>query len=725
MESSNNTVVPASQNMPFFEAMAGPPIAKKNVPRRSARRLLVLAGICSAWAVIFAVLVWPLALAPLELAELSLQDTVVRHGLKTATPNNFVFLALDEASLDLSQLDPEEIAADPTLTLMSQEFPWSRAVYAAAIEKLLAAGAKTVVLDAHFPLAGDGDGVLRETLQRHPGRVVIASLYMDTEVAVAPDAVFYHPPAETVVAPGDPANAAVGYANFWPEADKVVRAAHYRMTDADLLGQQGIGGEVRSSLGAIALRQVGLSAHMPAAGLIRFCDPGTFPIIPLWQLFVPDTWKANLKDGAVFRDKIVLAGPLAARFRDFLRTPVGTLPGPEIHLHAMAAAQVGAFYRRATSALVMATCFALAAAAFVVSARIRRPLIALFVLALVLAVYVAGGFLAYNFAGFLPGLLYPGGTLIMAGLTCFAYDFSLERREKARVRRSLERYVSRDVVRELLDHESDVLARLGGSRQEVAVLFSDLRGFTAITEHAEPAELVANLNEYLGEMVEIVFRNRGTLDKFIGDAVMAVWGTVDSAGPREDAVRSVRTAVEMLGAVRRMRQPWAQRGAPDLHLGIGLNFGSAIFGNIGSELKMEPTVIGDTVNLASRLESLTKRYGVELLASGPVVELASGEFAFRTIDAVRVVGRTAPVTIYAVALSSEGEACRPEWLGRHEEGWEHYRARRFDRAVRCFEEVLGMIPSDKALRAMVERCRALQASPPPDNWEPVVTMESK
>lgn len=705
--------------------MGESPAASRRVSRRSARRLFVLGAVCAAWAAVFAILAGPLNIVPLELAELSLQDLVVRHGIKTATPANYVLLALDEASLDLSQLDPEEVAADPTLTLMSRQFPWSRAVYAAAIEKILAAGAKTVVLDAHFPLVGEGDAILRETLRRHPGRVAITSLYMDTEMSEGSDAVFFHPPVETIVAPGDAANASVGYANFWPEADKVVRAAHYRMTDADLLGRPGLGGEVRSSLGAVALRQTGLDGRMPSAGLIRFCAPGSFPVVPLWQLFVPETWKANLKDGAVFRDKIVLAGPLAPRFRDFFRTPVGTLPGPEIHLHAMAAAQLDAFYRRATSSFVMASCFVLGAAAFAVSAWIRRPLAALLVLVMVLIAYVIGAFLAYNLAGFLPGLFYPGSTLIMAGLTCFGYDFTLERREKTRVRRSLERYVSRDVVRELLDHESDVLARLGGSRQDVAVLFSDLRGFTAITEHAEPAQLVADLNEYLGAMVEIVFRNRGTLDKFIGDAVMAVWGTVESAGAREDAVRSVRTAVEMLGAVRRMRRQWAARGAPDLRLGIGLNFGPAIFGNIGSELKMEPTVIGDTVNLASRLESLTKRYGVELIASGAVVEHASSEFAFRTIDTVRVVGRSTPVTLYTVPLSNEGELLRPAWLERHEEGWGHYRSRRFDLAVECFASALEEITPDKTLVAMIERCRSLHASPPPDDWEPVVTMESK
>ena len=677
--------------------------------------------ICGIWAAIFALLAGPLNLAPLELAEFSLQDAVVRHGLRSPTPDNFVFLALDEGSLDLSQLDPEEIAGDPVLTMMARAFPWSRAVYAAAVEKILAAGAKTVVLDAHFPLEGEGDAVLRETLQRHSGRVALASLYLETEMSNATDALLYHPPVETVVAPGDAAEAVVGFANFWPEADQIVRAAHYRMTDADLLGQPEIGGEVRSALATLALRQAGLREDFPSAGLLRFCRPDSFPVVPLWQIFVPEMWEANLKSGEIFRDKLVLAGPLAARFRDFFRTPVGTLPGPELHLNAMVAAQLDGFYRRATTGFVAATCLVLGLVAFVVSSRMARPLAALAALGGVLVVYVSGAFALFNFADFVPGMLLPGATLVLSGLTCFAYDFALERREKTRVRRSLERYVSRDVVRELLDRDSDVLAQLGGARKEVAVMFSDLRGFTALSEHAEPAQLVSDLNEYLAAMVEIVFRHRGTLDKFIGDAVMAVWGTVDSAGRHEDARRAVQTALEMLAAVARLRTQWATRSAPQLNLGIGIHYGPVIFGNIGSELKMEPTVIGDTVNLASRLESLTKQYGVELLVSDTVAAAAEGAFRFRIIDTVRVVGRQAPVTIFTVVDGVES----PAWLECHERGWAHYRAREFCEAGECFAACAGLGLDDACLRQMQARCRELVASPPGEAWEPVRQMEEK
>lgn len=685
------------------------------------RRKLILLIICGIWAAIFALLAGPLNLVPLELAELSLQDAVVRHGLRSPTPDNFVFLALDEGSLDLSQLDPEEIAADPVLTMMARAFPWSRAVYAAAVEKILAAGAKTVVLDAHFPLEGEGDAVLRETLQRHSGRVALASLYLETEMSKAPDALLYHPPVETVVAPGDAAEAVVGFANFWPEADQVVRAAHYNMTDADLLGQPEMGGEVRPALATLALRQAGLREDFPHAGLLRFCQPDSFPVVPLWQIFVPEIWEANLKSGEIFRDKIVLAGPLAARFRDFFRTPVGTLPGPELHLNAMVAAQLDGFYRRATPGFVAATCLVLGLVAFVVSSRLARPLVALAALGGLLVVYIGGAFALFNLADFVPGMLFPGATLVLAGLTCFAYDFALERRERTRVRRSLERYVSRDVVRELLDSDSDVLAQLGGTRKDVAVMFSDLRGFTALSEHAEPAQLVSDLNEYLAAMVEIVFRHRGTLDKFIGDAIMAVWGTVDSAGRHEDARRAVQTALEMLAAVARLRTQWATRSAPELHLGIGIHYGPVIFGNIGSELKMEPTVIGDTVNLASRLESLTKKYGLELLVSDTVAAAAEGAFRFRTIDTVRVVGRQAPVTIFSVVDGAE----TPAWLERHEGGWRHYRGREFREAGECFAECARLGLDDACLRQMLARCRELAANPPGEAWEPVRQMEGK
>ncbi|MBE2180355.1 MAG: adenylate/guanylate cyclase domain-containing protein [Chthoniobacterales bacterium] len=691
----------------------------------SSRRSVILFILCSAWAVIFALLAGPVPIVPLELADFSLQDAVVRHGVKTATPEDFVFLAVDEASLDLDQLDPEEIEASSSLTLMSREFPWSRAVYAEMIEKVLGAGAKVVVLDVSFPKEGPGDEVLRDVLDRHRERVVIGSVFENASASDGSLSNLYREPSPSVLPPGAVRDGVVGYVNFWPEPDRVVRGAHYRINDGELLGRPEAGWEDRRSLASLALEKAGEAGRVPRFGLMRFCEPESFRTVPLWMIFVPDLWDANLQNGEIFRDKIVLLGPLASRFRDHFRTPVGTLPGPEIHLHAMAAAREQAFYRRASSVAVMATCLAMGLAAFGVSMVLRKPLIALGVLGVLVLGYGLATLLIFNLLDILPGLLYPVGTLVFAGLTAFAYDFSLERREKARVRRSLERYVSRDVVRELLDSGSSVLAELGGTRKDVAVLFSDLRGFTKLSERADPAVLVSHLNEYLGSMVEIVFRNNGTLDKFIGDAVMAVWGTIQSAGAGGDARRAVQTALDMLAAVARLRKEWLRRDAPDLRLGIGLHYGPAIFGNIGSDLKMEPTVIGDTVNLASRLESLTKHYGLQLLLSGSVADAAAGGFPFRTVDTVRVVGREAPVAIYTVPLDGENLVMHPDWLDAHERAWACYRGRRFEEAAGLFAEVAVASVGDALIADMLQRSREFDANPPGPEWEPVTVMGSK
>jgi adenylate cyclase len=705
----------------------------RHVLSKSAKRPGTLLLICAVWTALFALLAGPVSLAPLELTELSLQDAIVRHGIKNATPDNMVFLAVDEASLDLSQLEPEEIEASPALMLMAEEFPWSRAVYAEVMEKVLGAGAKVLVLDVHFPLPGDGDEILREALQKHRDRVVIASVFEDSESAGGPVASQFRPPHPSVMP--ENGGALAGYANFWPGPDRVVRAVHFRVSEADFLGDTRLAqkqargrkadhpGERRESLGALALRKAGNHRDVPVAALMRFAEPGSFPVYPLYQIFVPELWQANFRDGDVLRDKIVLLGPLAGRFRDFFRTPVGTLPGPEIHLHAMAAAQADAFYRRAAVWSVVLTCFAMGGLAFLVTFFLRRPLRALALLGLALAGYAAGALAVYSLADIMPGLLYPAGTLVLAGLTCFAYDFSLERRERARVRRSLERYVSRDVVRELIDNDSTLLSQLGGARKEVSVLFSDVRGFTALSETADPEMLVAQLNEYLGEMVGIVFRHDGTLDKFVGDAVMAVWGTVVSGGVTEDCRRAVRSALDMLATAEQMRRRWLAESRAQLRLGIGLNQGSAVFGNIGSEEKMEPTVIGDAVNLASRLEGLTKQYSVPLILSESVARQVRGTFPLRTVDTVRVKGRHAPVTVYTIPLDADYRPTQPDWLERHEQAWGAYRAAEFASARSLFAEV--MVEGDATMAEMLRRCRAYEAEPPGHGWEAVVDLAGK
>jgi adenylate cyclase len=239
-----------------------------------------------------------------------------------------------------------------------------------------------------------------------------------------------------------------------------------------------------------------------------------------------------------------------------------------------------------------------------------------------------------------------------AGLALFggtAYRYFVEDREKRKVKRLFGRYVSRDVYERLLAHPEQ--AELGGERRQMSVLFSDIRGFTSVTENGDPEALVSQLNEYFGRMVDIVFQYRGTVDKFVGDMVMALFGApLDDERHAEHAVRAAVDMVRELGALNRK---WASEGRAQLDIGIGINSGEMIAGNIGSSSIMSYTVIGDNVNLGSRLESLNKDFGTRIIISEATRALLPGsEFEVVPLGDVVVKGKTRAVAIYAVTVPS-------------------------------------------------------------------------
>ncbi|MGH7936541.1 MAG: adenylate/guanylate cyclase domain-containing protein, partial [Chthoniobacterales bacterium] len=203
--------------------------------------------------------------------------------------------------------------------------------------------------------------------------------------------------------------------------------------------------------------------------------------------------------------------------------------------------------------------------------------------------------------------------------------------EKGRVRQTLERYVSRDVVREMLDKPRIFEQALGGVSKRVTILFSDIRGYSKVSAESDPQTLVRQLNEYLTAMVECVFRFGGTLDKFMGDAVMAVWGNVQSEGPGDDAVAAVHAALAMRVELARLNEKWRAEGLPELTIGIALNHGPVISGNIGSPQRMEFTVIGDPVNVTWKMQELTKRVHVDLVVTKSVEALIVEHFEVRPL----------------------------------------------------------------------------------------------
>jgi len=266
----------------------------------------------------------------------------------------------------------------------------------------------------------------------------------------------------------------------------------------------------------------------------------------------------------------------------------------------------------------------------------------------------------------------------------------------------------------------------------VTVLFSDVRGFTTMTEVAaaegKSQEHIAKLNEYLTEMVACVFRHDGALDKFIGDAVMAVWGnTPYNFGPKGDAVRAVRAALAMLEALRKLNAKWKAQGRPEWQIGVGINHGEAIVGDIGSHQRKEFAVIGDAVNLASRLESLTKEYHLELLLGESMAELVRDEFYLRTIDYVAVKGKAQAIETFTV-LGEKSTSLPPEmekFLASYEEGIRAFRSRSFDRAAELFTEALKFQPGDGQTQDYLAASREFIRNPPDATWTGVRVMTSK
>ncbi len=359
-------------------------------------------------------------------------------------------------------------------------------------------------------------------------------------------------------------------------------------------------------------------------------------------------------DPSAFKDKIVFVGASAAGLYDVQSTP---FPGGGVSgtfLHATLADDVlsDRFMRRASARTDLAVSLAAGVGAGL--------------LIMVLPVVWGGAAVAAGAAGLWAWLTHevgeglwiaaiaPLGAAFVSLLGGVAWQYFVEGREKRQMKQLFGRFVSKDIFAHLVANPS--LARLGGQRREMTVLFSDIRGFTTASERAAPEALVAQLNEYFTAMVEVLFRHGGTLDKFVGDMVMGLFGA-PVADPRH-ADHAVAAAVEMLARLRALNAKWATEGRPTLDIGVGINSGEMIAGNIGSDTIMSYTVIGDAVNLGSRLESLNKEYDTHILISQGTLDRLTREVKTRLVGDVTVKGKSQPVVVHEVVID-ETEVAQP------------------------------------------------------------------
>jgi adenylate cyclase len=354
-------------------------------------------------------------------------------------------------------------------------------------------------------------------------------------------------------------------------------------------------------------------------------------------------------DPSVFKDKIVFVGLTASGLLDIFQTPFGdegTMPGIQLHASMADSVLSGAFIRPAPGSSRVAA---------VIIAAVSIGLLAAFLTfwsATGAAAVIMGGWTFFAVSAFRDGLwlnlvqpLTAGGIALFAGT---AYQYFVEGREKRRVSKLFGRFVSRDVYSHLMSNPDEVA--LGGKRRDMTVLFSDIRGFTSVTEKGDPEELVSQLNEYFTHMVDVVFKHQGTLDKFVGDMVMALFSA--PLDDPEHAEHAVQAAIDMIRELGELNRKWVGEGKKALDIGVGINSGDMIAGNIGSSAVMSYTVIGDNVNLGSRLESANKEYKTRIIISDATRSRLKGHYAMRPLGDVIVKGKTKPVAIFEIQVPS-------------------------------------------------------------------------
>jgi len=422
-------------------------------------------------------------------------------------------------------------------------------------------------------------------------------------------------------------------------------------------------------------------------------------------------------DPAELRDRYVFFGFTAPGLFDLRPSPVqGTYPGVEIHATMLDNLLSGDFLRplpwAAAAALVLLLAAAAGLAASFVSGAGRSALV--YVLFLPLAPALSLG--AYALGWWLPLVAAELGTAVSLVASSLV-NYATEGRQKRYLKSAFKQYLSHEVIEQLIAHPERL--KLGGERRELTIFFSDLQGFTTLSEMLTPEELTTLLNEYLSAMTDIIQEEGGTIDKYEGDAIIAFWNAPLEQG--DHALRGVRAALRCQAALAALRPAFRQRAGKDLYMRIGMNSGPAVVGNMGSRTRFDYTMLGDAVNLAARLEGVNKQFRTYTMISAATVAKLGGAFPMRELARVAVVGRKEPVTVYEPMLPEAHAAARP-LLDSFAEALRSFYAGRFAEAAELFARTAG---EDPPAAAYQDKCRELVASPLADAWNGVWIMTSK
>jgi adenylate cyclase len=656
---------------------------------RAGMQAIRLAAMCAA-------LGWTIGLAlmflrPWQFVELKLFDlmTVASAPHKSSLPITIV--GIDEASF----------------AQLGRRWPWPRDLHAKLIDRLHAAGAAVVAFDLLFPEASTApeDEAMAAAIQRS-GSVVLAADYAFHETAAMREYLRVDPLQQFTQA-----GALAGLTVVDLDPDAVIRAMP---ANAESFWHQVVRALLKARPGLVP------DPYVAPGSLIRYIGPPrTFPYVSYYQVLNADP--AIPKD--FFADQIVLVGKdvrgsldAGGTGSDLLATPflmesTKLMPGVEVQATILENALMGITVAPAGLAfevLAMSVAVLLAWPALVFWQPLRSG-------AIVLAIACAMGALAFWLFRDHGHWLHPGtslAALASAYLAMGSGSYITEKKRAAQIRSAFSKYVSSDVVNKIIS--SPETLRLGGERRELTVLFTDLAGFTSVSEKLAPEAVAELVNTYLNEVTGVIMKHGGTVDKYVGDAVMAFWNApLDDA---KHALHAVQAAVQMQEAMDALQPRFRALGVERLSMRVGVHTGPAIVGNMGSDLRFDYTALGDTVNLASRLEGANKHYGTRILLSASTAQALRGAVPLRQVDRVRVKGKSIAVDVYTPCDD-------PKLVAAGEKAWKIYESGDWRAAESAWKRVLEIAPEDRVAQVFLQRLAKLNELSLALDWDAVTVLE--
>ena len=611
------------------------------------------------------------------------------------------------------------IAIDDKSIQALGRFPWTRQQYVRLLERLEAAKPKALLFDVFFPEAesAEVDQALAEAIRR-AGNVVLATTFeFDRQFRVV---------GSTGSLPRiERAAAGIAHINLIPEEDGVNRR-NLLLIERD--------GQAVPSLGlAAAMRTLGVQQFANASFRVEL-GGRNIPVGPDGELWINYTGTPGnyprysfvdvvegRVDPALLRGKTVFLGATALGIYDMRVTPFhANTPGVEVHA-AVADDILSQRYIHRTglqSLFDLAMIVLLGGVAFALTARLRLHRAIPAVLAL------GAAYLGLSYWLFLQGqwvsMVYPPLAALLALLLAGGWRYMVLERSAREMRAMFSSYLSNKLVSQL--EKNPGAARIGGDNREVTVMFTDIKGFTAFSERHKPQVVVARLNEYLAAMVQLIYQHDGTVDKFMGDGIMAYWGAPLSQP--DHARRAVACALAMKELMVELGERWHAQGLEPFVIRGGLQSGDVVAGNIGSRgQKMEYTVIGDTVNQASRLEGMAKYFGVDFVVGDETYLKTCDSFRYRRLDRVRVAGTDIRVAIHELRGAAQPQEDRLETLFAAALG--QFRQQHWEAAEKSFLAILAEYPNDIPSRLYLERCLQFKVAPAGPEWDGVFNRQDK